>query len=625
MLQTLRNQASSWVIKILLGFLILSFAAWGIGDIFLGDRDPAVAKVGGIKLTRSQVNDEIREEMNRLQPMFGGRLDRPEADRMGITSQVLQNMINRTAVSLGANDLGITVSDQQVARRIQSDETFFNSRGQFDRAIFQQVLSRAGMSEGYYVASLKRDLAGAEIAGAIHAAVEVPDAITAPLVKFRSERRVAKAITVPDAPAGKIPDPTDAQVQTYYKANPQRFMAPPLRDVTFINLDPAAMAKDFKVSEERLKQGYQDRLDEFTTQDRRQVEQVVFRSEKAAEAAAKEIAAGKSLAQAAKEDGKPVKPVKLGWIAKADMLPELAGPVFALKKGEATKPIKTALGWHIVRVTDVEPGRVKPLSEVREQVRREVAQREASDAIYGLTNKLDDALAGGATLAEAAKNLGLTAVHVPALDARGRDASGNPVDGLPKGPLFLQTAFQTSNGQDSQIVDAQNGGFFVLHVNGVTPSKVRPLDAVKGDVVAAWKADQRAHAAELRAKAILDRLKNGDKLAAVAKAEKLAVTTTPAFTRLTHDSEAKLPAALMDKLFTLKVGEAAMAEGNKGYTVAVLDEIRPPSDKEKSDTADALTDEVRQGLAGDLFQEFVGALRSRYSITVNAGVLKEGS
>ena len=165
MLQTLRNQASSWVIKILLGFLILSFAAWGIGDIFLGDRDPAVAKVGGIKLTRSQVNDEIREEMNRLQPMFGGHLDRAEADRMGITNQVLQNMINRTAVSLGAGDLGITVSDQQVARRIQSDETFFNSKGKFDRAIFQQVLSRAGMSEGYYVASLKRDLAGAEIAG----------------------------------------------------------------------------------------------------------------------------------------------------------------------------------------------------------------------------------------------------------------------------------------------------------------------------------------------------------------------------------------------------------------------------------------------------------------------------
>ena len=278
-----------------------------------------------------------------------------------------------------------------------------------------------------------------------------------------------------------------------------------------------------------------------------------------------------------------------------------------------------------MRVTGVEPGGVKPLSEVREQVRREVAQREASDAIYGITNKLDDALAGGATLAEAAKNLGLNAVHVPALDARGRDAAGNPVDGLPRSPLFLQTAFQTADGQDSQIVDAQNGGFFVLHVNGTTPSKVRPLDAVRSDVVAAWKADQRAHAAELRAQAILKRLKNGDKLAAVAKAEKLTVRTTPAFTRLTHDSEAKLPAALMDKLFSLKVGEAAMAEGGKGYTVAVLDEIRPPSDKEKSDTADALTDEVRQGLAGDLFQEFVGALRSRYSITVNAGVLKEGS
>ena len=173
MLQALRNQASSWVIKILLGFLILSFAIWGINDVFLGERDPVVAKVGSVKMTRSQVNDEIREEVNRLQPLFGGRLNRAEADRMGITGQVLENIVNRAAVSQGANDLGIAISDQLVARRIQSDATFFNSRGEFDRSIFAQVLSRAGMNEAYYVASLKRDMASSEINRALASTVTV--------------------------------------------------------------------------------------------------------------------------------------------------------------------------------------------------------------------------------------------------------------------------------------------------------------------------------------------------------------------------------------------------------------------------------------------------------------------
>ena len=76
MLQALRRQTGSWIVKILLGFLILSFAVWGINDIFLGERDPVVAEVGGVKITSSQLNREFRRELARVSPIFGGRLDR---------------------------------------------------------------------------------------------------------------------------------------------------------------------------------------------------------------------------------------------------------------------------------------------------------------------------------------------------------------------------------------------------------------------------------------------------------------------------------------------------------------------------------------------------------------------
>ncbi|MFT5539226.1 MAG: peptidyl-prolyl cis-trans isomerase D [Alphaproteobacteria bacterium] len=621
MLQALRNQASSWVIKILLGFLILSFAVWGINDIFLGERDPVVATVGDAKLKRSTVLNAVREEIYRLQPLFGGRLDRAQASRMGIEQQVLDNLINRTAVEQGARDLGIIISDALVARRIKSDETFFNSQGQFDHAIFGLMLSQNSMNEAYYVATLKRDLASAEINRAVSAAVSTPKAMVDPLVGFRSERREAKFIKLPTVTTVK--EPTSIEVQAFYKANSQRFMAPQLRDVTWIHLDPAAMASEIRVPEDHLKQAYAERKDEFSSNERRDIEQVVFRSQAAAEAAAKAIAAGKTLTQAALENGKPLKPVSLGWVEKKDMLAQLTELVFALKKGAMSQPIKTSLGWHILRVKNIQPGKVTTYEEAREQLRKAIAQREAVDAIFGMTNKLEDSLAAGALLDEAARQSNLKARRALSLDASGRNGAGEAVDGLPKGPSFLRTVFETPDGQDSALTETQNGGFFILHVNKVTQPKVQPLNEVRSAIITAWKGDARAKATEKHAKALVEKIKGGRSFEAVAKAEKLAIKTTPAFTRLTHDAESGLPAALMDQLFKLKPGETAMAEGPGGYTVAVLTKVRDPSSKEKADTATALAEEISQGLSGDLIQQFVGALRGRYKIETKPQLLQE--
>jgi peptidyl-prolyl cis-trans isomerase D len=623
MLQELRNQTSSWVIKILLGMLVISFAVWGINDIFLGERDPAVITIGDVKLPRSQVNDEIREEMNRLQPLFGGRLDRAEADRMGITGQVVENIVNRTAVALGAHDLGVIIPDALVAQRITSDETFFNNRGKFDRAIFMQVLSRSGMNEAYYVANLKRDLAASEINRAISSAVPVPGAMIEPLVGFRSERRVAKSFLVPFVPANKVAEPSDAEVETYYKANSQRFMSPELRDVSWIHLDPAVLAAEIRVSDEKIKQAYQDRHDEFTTRDRRELEQVVFASQAAAEAAAVAIKAGKSLAEAAKEDGKAKKPLALGWVDRRDMLPELAGPVFALKKGAYSAPVKTALGWHIVRVKDVQTGRTKPLAEVREQLKKDIARHDAGEAVFALANKLEDALAAGGTLEEAARQINLRAGRAEAIDRRGRDLAGEAVSGLPKSAVFLRIAFKTADGQDSALTESEGGGFMVVHVNKVTAPAVRPLKDIRAKVISAWKNNARDKATEVHAKKLADSIRAGKKIEAVARGEKLKVKTSKPFTRLTHDAESGLPAALMQKLFTLKTGEAALSESTGGFTVAVLTEIRAPDAKERKETTDALGEEIRQALGGDLFQQFIGAMRAQYPAEVRTNLLQQ--
>ncbi|MCH7543360.1 MAG: SurA N-terminal domain-containing protein, partial [Proteobacteria bacterium] len=147
MLQALRKQTGSWIVKILLGLLILSFAVWGINDIFLGERDPVVAEVGGVKITSSQLNREFRRELARVSPMFGGRLDREQAKQLGLLDGALDGLVNRILFSLGTRDLGLAISEQLVKQTIRANPEFHDDRGRFDRRLFSNVLFQNNFTE----------------------------------------------------------------------------------------------------------------------------------------------------------------------------------------------------------------------------------------------------------------------------------------------------------------------------------------------------------------------------------------------------------------------------------------------------------------------------------------------
>ena len=238
MLQALRQQASSWVVKILLGLLIASFAIWGINDIFLGERDPVVAKVGGFKIVSSELNRAFRDEISRMAPLFGGQLDREKARQIGLLDRALYGLVDRAVYSLGSADLGIAISDQLIRREIREEPSFRNRRGEFDPAIFRQVINSNSMSEEGYVDTLRQGLARGYLAAAVTAHAGVPSRMLDPLYRFRNERRSAEYIKVANASVTGIGIPDEGAIARFHKSRSARFMAPEYRSVTFVNLDP---------------------------------------------------------------------------------------------------------------------------------------------------------------------------------------------------------------------------------------------------------------------------------------------------------------------------------------------------------------------------------------------------
>lgn len=620
MLQSMRQHATSWVVKILFGLLILSFGLWGINDIFLGERDPTVATVAGTKIPLSQLNDGVKQEIERFQPIFGGSLDSQQAKQLGLVDQALERLIDRAVFNKAANDLGLAVGDQMVLRHIQNEPAFRNALGQFDRSYLQQVLMANNLTEERYVALLRRDLATRQLAGVVGIDAPVPTVLTESLHRYREESRIADTVVVPANAATTPPPPDEATLAEYYKANSDRFMAPEYRSVSYVAIDPAALAEEIEVSDERLRSEYAARINDFTLRERRDVDQLVLRDEGDAKRIADLMGQGRSLDAAIKESKVSTQIIKLGWVERADLLGEIAAPVFALKAGQHSAPLKSPLGWHIVRVNGAEEGRVRSFEEVRDQLRKDVAGREAGDAAHNLSIKLEDALAGGASLEEAANQIGMKVAKVPPVDSNGLTEAGKAAPSLPPDAVFLRTVFATPENQESTMLELANNVFAVLHVDKVQPAAAKPLEQIKNDIIASWQDEQRRATAEKRAQALLDKVKGGQTLAAAAAADKLAVKTTPAFTRATHESEAGLPEAIKADVFSLQPGEAVIGESREGYVVAVLKEVRPApalADEARS----RLGDQLAQSIAGDLLDQFAGALRQRYDVEIERSVI----
>jgi len=622
MLQSMRKHTASWVMKILFALLILSFGMWGINDIFLGERDPTVAKVDGDKISLSQLNDAVKQEMERFQPIFGGFLSSQDAKQLGLVDQALERLIDRAVFTKAANDIGLAVGDQMVLRHVQNEPAFRNALGQFDRAYFQQVLMSNNLTEERYIAMLRRDLATRQLAGVVGIDAPVPSVLAESLHSYREESRLVEMVAVPANESATPAPPDEATLAEYYKANSNRFMAPEYRTLSYVAIDPAAIAEEIAIDEARLRDEYSSRISDFTLRERRDVDQIVLRDEADAQKLSDLINQGHSLENAIKEAGVSGEVIKLGWVERADLLREIAGPVFALKADQHSAPLKSTLGFHIARVNRAEDGRVKPFEEVSEQLRHDVAVREAGDAAHALSIKLEDALAGGAKLEEAATQIGVKVAKVPAIDSNGLTEAGRAAPTLPPDPIFLRTAFATPENQESLLLELANGVFAVLHVDSVRPAAAKPLEQVKNDLIAAWQDEQRRAAAEKRAQALLEKIKGGQTLAAAAAADKLQVKTSEPFTRVMHESDAGLPEAIKADVFALQPGEIVMGESRDGYVVAVLKEVRP-APALAAETRGRLDEQLSQSIAGDLLDQFAAALRQRYDVEIERRVIDQ--
>ena len=625
MLRGLRNASSNWLGKSIMitvvGFLALSFAIWGIGDIFRGFGRSTVAKIGGTEITIENFRTLYNDRLQQYSRQFGRPITPDQARAMGLDRIVIGQLIAEIVLDERARSLGLALSDAEVSKQIMTDPAFLGPNGQFDRFRFEQTIRNAGYTEPRFVAEQRRRLLRRELAGTISTGLSAPKALVDAVNRYDNEQRSIDYVLLDRTQAGDVPQPSPEELAKYFDERKILFRAPEYRKLVIVSLIPSEQARWIEISDADLKRAYEERRARYVTPERRHILQVDFPNAEAAQAAADRIAKGAKLDEIAKELGKTEKDIDLGTVAKAAVIDRAAGEAaFALKEGEVSAPVKGRFGTVLVQVLKIEPEQVRPFEQVAGELKQELATARAKTEIFDVYNKIEDARAEGKPLAEAAEALKLPMRTIDAIDRTGRDAAGTPVS-LPDQRL-LAGAFSTDVGVDRDALQVQDG-YIWYDVTGVTPSRERPIDEVKEQVEARWREQEIATRLNAKATEILDKLKAGTPFADVAAASNLKVETMNGIKR-GQGSGALSQAAVAAVFRTAKdaVGKAEGAQPAEQVVFRVTEIVVPTLDAASAD-AKRVVETLDRGLSEDILGEYIAKLESEIGVTINQSALNQ--
>ena len=236
MLQNIRNASQHWLGKIVMSviffFLIAGVAIFGVEEFFRGGSSTAVATVGKTQISAESVRTAYQNQLNRYQQQLKRVLTPEQARALGLERQVLSQLITEAALDQKTSDLGLAISDEAVLRAIREEQAFKGTDGKFDRTLFYQTLSRAGINEAMFVREQRSVAARLQLADAVTAELPVPQALREAVHRYSTERRTAAVLMLTSAAAGDIPAPTDEELKTYYDNNKGTFRAGETRSLS---------------------------------------------------------------------------------------------------------------------------------------------------------------------------------------------------------------------------------------------------------------------------------------------------------------------------------------------------------------------------------------------------------
>jgi peptidyl-prolyl cis-trans isomerase D len=622
-LDSLRKGATRLLGLILMGLLVISFAVWGIADIFRGYGGQTLVSVGDTEIDQQEYLRAQRDVLRSMGQTAGRTLSLQEAREQGLDKRVLERLIGGAALDTHAKHLGLNISDEALLEAIRNDPAFKDSTGNFSPIALQQALRNLDMNEQSYLAAEREQNLRRQLLSTVGRSATASPVFLGAFNEFNNELRSLRYVVVPRTAIGAIPDPTDEELKRFYDNQRAKFTQAETRKIGILAVTPETVKDKVEITEGDIKAAYEREKTKLGTPERRKVEQIAFPDQSAAEAAYKKIQAGTDFVALAKEQNLNESDISLGLLSRADMADAAIGDAaFKLEKDKVSGPVTGELGKTVLlRVTEIEPGKDVTFEEAKADVEKKILKERAQVAIFDLHDTIEDERAAGAQLSEIGTKFNIPYRVVEQVDRRGQAPDGTSPD-LPQKTELLNAVFATEVGVENDPIDAKDDGLVWYELLDITPERLKPLDQVKQEVIAGWRVEEERNRMAKHTDELVKQLNGGKTLEDVAKELNTEVVVSEPLKRSGMTVNI-LPNAMM-QAFALPLGGYGSAPSgvDEGRIVFQVDKVTPPAPLDEAST-NQLKGRLANFMGEDIIGEYFTALEQRYGVHVNQQALSK--
>ena len=628
MLAGFRSFAKSPFAVVLFGLLIVSFAVFGISDVFRHPPGKWVIAAGS--RDTSPADFKARFEAYRKQQQAQGQIITPDlAVEHGIDRQMLTQLSLQESLAELIHKMGVRPSDklvgdtlrEQLAGLPPGQRPFDPITGKFDSKMYAALLAQNDLTPARYEASLRDDIAQAHLFSAIATSLRAPRIYSALQAAYALEGRDLAAFAINPATVAKPAPPTDAQLVAFMKEHAAELTVPETRVLSVARFSAKALENSVTVPEADVVKTYNFRKDTLGTAETRSFVQIVAPDAKAAAVIAQRLAKGDQPAVVASAYGK--QPVFIDTKPKS-ALPDrkVADAVFGLAAGQVSGAINGDLGVSVVKLTKIASATMPSLESQRPAIEAELKAQAAQAKAYEQTQTYQDAHDGGANLIAAATKAGALVLTTSPIAATGVDQSGQPVPGLT--PDAVKAAFELPSGGESELIEAGKGEYFAVRVEKVIPSAMPPLAEIREPLAQKWMVTKLLEAMKAKADALGERVKKGESLEAVAASAGSQVQRAPNINRENARQFQNLGRDLLIATFDAKPGVpfTARAPGG-GFLVAQVEKVHPGAPMQIAQITEAMRNQTSQGLMRDIADSAQNAAKAQLKTKVNLNLARE--
>jgi peptidyl-prolyl cis-trans isomerase D len=539
MLDIIRSNAQSWVLRIALVAIAFSMAFFLGGGGMLGQTPGIVVTVGDIDVMQNEYMLARQRNEAFLREQYGDQLTPDLLKAMDIPSMTMRQVVDRALLRHEATRLELEIPDDTVRRAIQQVEAF-QRNGAFSPSLYRDLLRAQGMSPALFEDSMRNDLLATQLTDLVKQGVRVSEEEAWEAYRRGASEVVLSYLEVKgaDFEAGVVVD--EDALATFFETGAEKYRRPDTVKVRYLAYTPEAFVAKAQASDEEIEEYYElNKGAEFTTEERVSARHILKRvaadaddetrkaAREAIDAIAARLQAGEDFAEVAKAEsedpGSAVKGGDLGVFGRGRMVKPFEEAAFSMEPGNTSDVIETSFGYHIIKVEEKLPGGVESLDEVRDEIVAKLARRTAVDIAFDSSAEDAAALADGTSFAMIAEERGLEIHDTPLI------GDGDVVPGIGLAPAVTAAALELASPGDTSEPVKVGEAYYILELAERKASYIPELAEVREQVVADFKVEQAAEAARERAEEIFAAAQAGKSLADLADEYDLDLTDTEAF------------------------------------------------------------------------------------------------